>query len=136
MCALARDANITILHADKGKTLVDMNSSDYKDKAKNILIDINTYKTLKTVPTPKYTATLIKKLKERKDSDAIRDIEYKRLYPTSSVIRRFYGLPKVHKAGAPLRPITASRGSLAYAMARWVADILVPVVSKLVPREE
>ena len=41
---------------------------------------------------------------------------------------RFYGLPKVHKAGAPLRPIVASRGSITYHVARKVADILAPMV--------
>ena len=42
---------------------------------------------------------------------------------------RFYGFPKVHKAGAPpppLRPIVASRGSFTYGVARHVADILPP----------
>ena len=41
-----------------------------------------------------------------------------------------YRLPKVHKAGAPLRPIVASRGSIMYGIARRVADILAPLVGK------
>ena len=57
-------------------------------------------------------------------------MDYKRLYPTSSTIPQFYGLPKVHKAGAPLRHIVASRGSITYAVARRVADILAPLVGK------
>ena len=52
------------------------------------------------------------------------------MYPTSAVIPRFYRLPKVHKTGAPLRPIVASRGSITYAVARHVADILSPIVGK------
>ena len=52
------------------------------------------------------------------------------MYPTSSTIPPFYGLPKVHKAGAPLRPIVASRGSITYVVARRVADILAPLVGK------
>ena len=51
-------------------------------------------------------------------------------YPTSTLVPRFYGLPKVHKAGAPLRPIVASRGSITYKVARLVADILSPLVGK------
>ena len=36
--------------------------------------------------------------------------KYKQLYPTSAVPPKFYGLPKIHKAGTPLRPIVSSRG--------------------------
>ena len=38
--------------------------------------------------------------------------------------------PKVHKADAPLRPIVASRGSITYAEAKFVADILAPLVGR------
>ena len=50
--------------------------------------------------------------------------------PTSTITPRFYGLPKVHKPGNPLRPIVASRGSITYNVARHVADILSPLVGK------
>ena len=128
--SLAKDPDIMILPADKGRAVVVLNAQDYKAKAKALLSDRKTYQPLSKDPTAKYTAKLIKKLKELKDSDAISDIEYRRLYPTSTMIPRFYGLPKVHKAGAPLRPIVASRGSLTYAVARRVADILAPLVGK------
>lgn len=55
---------------------------------------------------------------------------FNRLYPTETVIPRFYGLPKIHKASVPLRPIVASRGSITYGVARFVADILKPIVGK------
>ena len=43
-----------------------------------------------------------------------------------------YGLPKIHKANVPLRPIVASRGSLAYNASSdsVLADILGPMVGK------
>ena len=31
---------------------------------------------------------------------------------------KFYGLPKIHKAGIPLRPIVSSRGSITYGVAK------------------
>ena len=43
---------------------------------------------------------------------------------------RSYGLPKVHKPGAPVCPIMASNGSITYSVARHVADILLPLVEK------
>ena len=125
---LAKDDTITILPADKGRAVVVMNTADYKTKATAILSDTTTYQVLKRDPTPKYTDQVVKKLQELKQAGSITDIEYKRLYPTSSLIPRFYGLPKVHKTRAPLRPIVASRGSITYQVARKVADILAPLV--------
>ena len=55
---------------------------------------------------------------------------YRRHYPSSADVPKFYGLPKVHKAAVPLRPIVASRGSLMYETARLVADILSPLVGQ------
>ena len=130
LIALAKDANITILPADKGRAVVVMNTSDYKEKAKNILSDTNTYKVLKKDPTSKYKTQLSSKLQEIRQLNEISDVEHRRLLPTSTLTPRFYGLPKVHKAGAPLRPIVASRGSITYGVARHVADILSPLVGK------
>ena len=130
LTALAKDANITILPADKGRAVVVMNTSDYKEKAKNILSDNNTYKVLKKDPTSKYKTQLSSKLQEIRQLNEISDVEHRRLLPTSTLTPRFYGLPKVHKAGAPLRPIVASRGSITYGVARHVADILSPLVGK------
>ena len=127
---LAKEKEIMILPADKGRAVVIMDTSDYKSKAKTLLNDVKTYKTLKKDPTTKYSNTLVTKLQELKNEGALDDITYKRLYPTSAVIPKFYGLPKVHKTGAPLRPIVASRGSITYDVARYVADILAPIVGK------
>ena len=35
---------------------------------------------------------------------------YKAMYPKGCVPPKFYGLPKIHKTGNPLRPIVSSRG--------------------------
>ncbi|BHF79444.1 hypothetical protein SprV_0702256400 [Sparganum proliferum] len=39
---------------------------------------------------------------------------------TDTVTARFYGLPKVHKASAPLRPIVSFRGTPTYGLAKWM----------------
>ena len=127
---LAKEPEITILPADKGRSVVVMNTSDYKNKANALLSDTSTYHILTKDPTAKFSNTLIKKLQELKKVGALTDFQYRRLYPTSTTIPRFYGLPKVHKSGAPLRPIVASRGSITYPVARFLADILAPLVGK------
>ena len=42
----------------------------------------------------------------------------------------FYGLPKVHKVNTPLRPIASSIGIITYASAKYLADVLLPIVGK------
>ncbi len=43
---------------------------------------------------------------------------------------KFYGLPKIHKANAPLRPIVSSVDSVTYNVAKHVAYIIGPLVGK------
>ena len=41
---------------------------------------------------------------------------------------KYYGLPKIHKAGTPLRPIISSIGTATYITAKELARILKPLV--------
>ena len=56
---------------------------------------------------------------------------YRTMYPTSCTAPKFYGLPKIHKTGTPLRPIVSSRGSVTYGVAKVMAEVLEPLVGKL-----
>ena len=48
--------------------------------------------------------------------------------PQGAVSSKFYGLPKVHKPGNPLRPIVSSTGTATYHTAKELARILKPLV--------
>ena len=50
------------------------------------------------------------------------------MYPTGAVSPKYYGLPKIHKAGTPLRPIISSIGTATYNTAKELARILKPLV--------
>ena len=52
------------------------------------------------------------------------------MYPTGCVPPKFYGLPKIHKPGTPLRPIVSGCGSAPYGVAKELAKILKPLVGK------
>ena len=119
-----------ILSADKGRATVILNTADYKTKCQDLLNDKRTYKQLKKDPTNSYRTKLINLLKELKNSGAITQEQYYKVYPTATEPPKFYDLPKVHKPPCPLRPIVACRGSIMYGTARWVADILAPMVGK------
>ena len=56
-----------------------------------------------------------------------RDV-YDRVRPTDSQLPRMYGLPKTHKENIPLRPILSMIGSSQHELAKWFAEILVPVL--------
>ena len=58
------------------------------------------------------------------------DATYKRLYPTGASPTRFYGLPKVHKSGMPLRPIVSTIGSVTYETSKELSRILKPLVGR------
>ena len=56
--------------------------------------------------------------------------KYKQLYPTSASHPNFYGLPKIHKTGTPLRPIVSSRGSITYGVAKELSHIIKPLMGQ------
>ena len=43
---------------------------------------------------------------------------------------KFYGLPKIHKTGNPLRPIVSSRGLVTYGVIKVLSKVLKPLVGK------
>nr|VZI42181.1 unnamed protein product [Spirometra erinaceieuropaei] len=40
--------------------------------------------------------------------------------PQDTALARFYGLPKAHRDGAPLRPIVSLKGTPMYGLAKWL----------------
>ena len=128
LAELRKDQSRVILTADKGVAIVIMDKENYQEKAKALLEDQGTYKALKTDPTGRLKSKMINLLKKIKSEGGIDDILYKKLYPTGAVIPKFYGLPKIHKDGIPLRPIVSSRGSISYEVAKELARILKPLV--------
>jgi len=49
------------------------------------------------------------------------------MYPTQENIPRMYCTPKIHKRGAPLRPIVDYTGSIGYNTSKALAEILAPM---------
>ena len=114
---LRRDQEKVILTADKGVSMVVMEKKEYIKKSEDLL-NQSTYTALTTDPTNKCKNKLINLLKTIKAEGGIDNNTYKRLYPTGAVPPKYYGLPKIHKMGTPLRPIISSRGSATYETAK------------------
>ena len=126
---LKKDNNRVILTADKGTCLVVMDKEEYINKAQDLLKE-ETYRVIPEDPTNKQKNKLIQLLKKIETEGGINEENYKKMYPTGAGIPKFYGLPKVHKAGVPLRPIVSSRGSVTYNTSKELATILKPLAGR------
>ena len=68
-----------------------------------------------------------------KQKNFFNEIEYDKLYPSGSAPARIYGTPKMHKFSSSdsfpkLRPIVSSIGTFNYNLARFLCDLLSPLV--------
>ena len=88
------------------------------------------YRTIKADPTNKLKAQLIQKLRRIKKETNMSEGMYRSMYPISCIAPKFYGLPKIHKTGTPLRPLVSSRGSATYGVAKVIAKMLKPLADK------
>ena len=109
--------------------MVVLDKEDYIKKAKDLLSQ-PAYKELPRDPTNKIKAQLITKLRRIKKDSKLDEGTYKVMYPTGCVLPKFYGLPKIHKSGNPLRPIVSSRGSVTYGGANVLSKVIKPLVGK------
>ncbi|XP_012811622.2 uncharacterized protein LOC105946468, partial [Xenopus tropicalis] len=131
LTSLSKDPNITILPADKGRCTVVLNTTDYHCKMTSLLSDSNTYEPLRRDPSSSYKKKVIDCLQQLEKEEAIDRALYHRLYPREAT-PCLYGLPKIHKDGAPLRTIVSSINSVTYSIAKYLANILAPLVGKTV----
>ena len=64
-----------------------------------------------------------------RNKEITRDLRQK-LEPSHSNAPFLYGLPKVHKADIPMRPIVNTRGSPTYNLAQHLTGIITPLTGK------
>ena len=120
---LQSDTSIVILPAGKGRSTVILNREDYLEKCMDH-INNGPYQLLKKDPTNKIKTKTLKQLKVLKDNEFIDNKLYYYLKPADSPAPRFYGQPKIHKPGIPIRPIVSYSGSPLYNLNKYIANIL------------
>ena len=121
---LKQDKSIIIKQSDKCKNLVIMDNEEYVTKVEQI---IQTYENVKNNPTPKLeqdTKTLTKKTLKNK----IPDDYLQKILPQHARTAQFYGLPKTHKSGNPLRPIVSACGDPLDKLSWFLHDILTQIL--------
>ena len=103
-----------------------MDLYQYETKCNLLLQDSDTYQIVTTNPLPKLIRTFNAILKENIPPNLINVVKKK--YPSLSY---FYGIPKVHKQGVPLRPIISCCGSVVSNLSKWLANQLSPLLGTI-----
>lgn len=121
---LKRNPNILVLKADKGHATVLMDRKEYKEKILSMLEEKSTYKKLQRNPTSTIEAKCNDFFRQMFEKKYI-DFPLKKSFTHyDSVAPKFYGLPKLHKNGVPLRPVTSYVKAPTASLSRFLANIL------------
>jgi len=116
--------NILFTKADKGNTVVALDKNDYIKNMEICLSDSDTYTIVKRDPVNKLIKDLKTMLKRWLNLKYISSRAHSFLQVSGATLPRAYGLPKIHKAGYPLRIIVSSTGSPLHGLATFLHKIL------------
>ena len=99
---LAKDEEILVLPADKGKATVVMNKADYDHKMQQVLCDEDTHQPLKKDPMTSLENKMNARLLQLKKCGRLPPDVYSQLRSSAGRVPMLNGLPKVHKPDVPL----------------------------------
>ena len=124
---LSKRDDIVVCKPDKGQGVVILNKVDYVNKMIEILSDKSKFNEI----TVKDEKLVIKNedqlnnfLRKLKKDEIIDENTYSMLFTTGSRPGILYGLPKIHKANTPLRPILSALGTINYKIAKYFIPLL------------
>ena len=123
---------ILITKSDKGSGVNILNKSDYIKKMGSNTGDKNKFLNMGSVDLhnnmAKNEQRLQKCLLDLANQNILARDVYNRVRPTGSQQPQMYGLPKIHKEDTPYRPMLSMIGSSQHELAKWLAEILAPVL--------
>ena len=96
--SLNNNKDIVLLKADKGGAAIILNKEDYRKKMLDHLENSGSYKKLSKNPLKKVSRVVAGAIKS---SSSVGSLS-KKLIESNPLTPRIYGLPKIHKDGAPL----------------------------------
>ncbi|XP_043195743.1 uncharacterized protein LOC122367039 [Amphibalanus amphitrite] len=106
---IQKNDNVVVKQSDKCKGLIIMDRTEYVNKSHAILDDRNNYEAIDKNPVPKVEAEC-KRIFKDVSRDKLPEGTIKELIPNHSRTPVFYGVPKDHKEGVPLRPVISACG--------------------------
>jgi len=127
---MKQNPDIIVTTADKGQKTVILTTDEYKNKARRMLNDKNTYKKVARNPTTRYekesNAIIEKWYKNLKISENTKE----KLLTKNSTPPRIYFLPKIHKNERPFRPIVSYTNAPTYKLSKYLSEVLSKVLGK------
>jgi len=122
--SLKSNKDIMICKADKGNSIVVLDKETYMSKSEEILKG-KQFEPLKNESFHKKREEELNKYIYSLFEKGIIDQKLRyQLQSTCSSLPVFYGLPKVHKNGYPLRPIISTIGSYQYVLSKYLAKAI------------
>ncbi|BHF72339.1 hypothetical protein SprV_0401540300 [Sparganum proliferum] len=112
--------DIVTLPADKGRSTVVMDKADYTTKLQSLLEDEGAYELSEIGEFKKHVNSVNRAIDKLRKAGALKRNEALAAKATDAAMARFYGLPKVHKPGVPLRPIVSLRGTPTFGLSKWL----------------
>ena len=117
---------MVITEHDKGNGVVILDWKPYDRSIQKIILDTSKFKKLNEDPIQRY-------LRKYEQKNFFNENVYDKLYPSGSAPARIYDTPKMHKFSSSdsfpkLRPIVSSIGTFNYNLARFLCDLLSPLV--------
>lgn len=125
LISLKKESDIIVKKSDKCKSLVIMDKADYISKAQTITSSYDVTTRNPTAKLEEETKELMKKTLKGK----IPDDYFRKILPQHSRTAEFYGLPKTHKAGNPLRPIVSACGDPLDKLSWFLQCILTQILA-------
>jgi len=116
------------LKYDKGNGIAIFKKDEYISKMLELLNDKKVYKELKKDPTNSILRATDNLLKRWVDKGIIDKNKKWQLQQTSNQLPYMRGGPKVHKENCPFRPIVNFRPSPTYKLAKYIANMLKPLI--------
>ena len=101
MKQLKADKSHMVLTADKGVALVVIDKIDYIKKAKEVLQDTRTYRTIQGDPTSRLKNKLINILKKVKAETGMQENTYRKMYPTGASLQSSMGCQRYIRRTSP-----------------------------------
>ena len=130
--SLQSDKSIIITRPDKGRGTVVLDKNEYISKVEEILNDDSKFKCITLDPFTYITkledklARLLRKFLKLK---VLTKEVFNELFSSGSSLGVFYGLPKIHKAGFPIRPIISTIGTFNYNLAKYLVKVIEPITT-------
>lgn len=125
---LGKDRSIIVCSPDKGRGVVILNRTDYIHKMEDILSDFTKFTKLVHENAFALTIRIEDKinrfLRQMQKAQKISQCVYDNLMASGTAPGVLYGLAKIHKPNAPLRPILAAYNTAMYKLAKFVVPLI------------